>query len=923
MIYKDVKQIIWTKMKQASHRSVLVRSMSIALVALYLLCLHLYRNIRKQMNHPKRVIAMLLVMLLAFQNPCLVRAEQSDLAEEIEITGEQPGTEPEGSDTPDQSGIEPGESDTPEQPETEPEESDTPEQPGTEPEESDAPEQPEEKVEPDNMEEPQENAETEMTDAYNLSIVMTAPDENLAYPEDFIPTVDIQVTNTGEEPLTGLCVAAEGFDLWYALDPLGEYLPWNFISEEEPVEDSENKATPDQTLDLGNEATPDQTPDLGNEPAAEENSDTNQEENLEVPEIPGGEVPQAEPAEELLMFADLMGVSYDDNNLPDTLEPGASIYFRTHLSEEHTMKMLAKAFSIRVAEIQEPYTLLYIYEETDPGEEEELQEDEDLQADEELQKDNTGEKPASEPDTEEKPALELDHPLVQVLERAGGYSMGGTFFAVGEACYYMAVDESLKEIEYCFGSISGVVTVENGIATIPIPSNVNDKLQVFYRDVNGEQRAAVEEYVVNETDAPRVVFERMEMDEASYVHVTLVEKGGIKSGIREYAVVMDDEEITVDSQTVQKSVSLASGQSVPTIIEFDLPLTGTEEHEFDITVQDYVGNARHKCFTMSALEPEVVSVVLPTTFKLLVLPENDQYQVIGEDFYVQNRSEFPVTISLDHSSVSIDPEIPEVVLANQVIELGNDAGEIYHLKAPDTDMEKRCDLSLNLIRANEPETSYVIPEGDAYDVMSFDLQKSESVEDDELTMQSHGFEASRELTPDMAILNVKGVIARGTEHLWRENDLKIRMVFHFTKSGDTEEELTEEELEVLEKERLENEALENEAASEEESENVNDENQEEESENVSDENQEDENDIPAKDNDSNEAITGGQPDGGDIENQIPESEEMLPPQETPDDFSDEASKEPTEQDEVPLPVADEPQMPVELSAEGDKSEEAV
>lgn len=889
MIYKDVKQIIWTKMKQASRRSVLIRSICIVLVALYLLCFHLYRNIRKQMNHPKRVIAMLLAMLLAFQNPCLVRAEQSDLAEEIEITGEEPGTEPEESDTPEQ------------------------------PEEIVAPdhtEQPEETGEPDHTEEPQENAETEMTDeesspdaeneeevinpnAYNLSIVMTAPDEKLAYPEDFIPTVDIQVTNTGEEPLTGLCVAAEGFDLWYALDPLGEYLPWNFIPEAEPAEDSGNETTPDQTPDAGNEATPEPTPDLGNESAAEENSDTNQDESLEAPEIPGEEVPQAEPAEELLMFA---GVSYDGNNLPNTLEPGASIYFRTQLSEECTMKMLVEAFSVRVAEIEAPYTLPYIYEETDSNEEEtdSSEEETDSSEEQELQPD----------DTEEKPPLELDHPLVQLLDRAGGYSMGGTFFAVGEACYYVAVDESLTEIEYCLGSISGVVTAENGIATIPIPSNVNDKLQVFYRDVNGEQRTVVDEYVVNETDAPRVIFERVETEEASYVHVTLVEKGEIKSGIREYAVVMDDEEITVDSQIVQKSISLASGQSVPTIIEFDLPLTGTEEHEFDITVQDYVGNARHKCFTMSAFEPEIVSVVLPTTFKLLVLPENDQYQVIGEDFYVQNRSEFPVTISLDHSSVSIDSEIPEVVLANQVIELGNDAGEIYHLQAPDTDMKKRCDLSLNLISANEPEESYVIPEGDAYDVMSFDLQKSESVEDDELTMQLQGFETPRELTPDMAILNVKGVIARGTEHLWRENDLKIRMVFHFTKSGDVEEELTEEELEALEKERLENEALENEAASKEESENVNDANQEE------------ENNTPAEDNVSDEAVNGDQPDGDEIENQIPESEEMLPTtQDTTDDSSEEASEEPTEKNELPLPIADEPQMPAELPAEGDKSEE--
>ncbi|MDD6037731.1 MAG: hypothetical protein PUD20_02870 [bacterium] len=912
MTYMDVKQIIWTKMKQASHRSVLARSMSIVLVAVYLLCLHLYRNIRKQMNHPKRVIAMMLAMLLALPNPYLVRADELAPVEASETTGEEPGVEPE---------------------------------------ESDAPEQPEETVEPENTEEPQENSGTEVTEeenqqdaeleneideeadpnAYNLSIIVTAPDENLEYPEDFIPTVDIQVTNTGEEPLTGLSVAAEGFDLWYALDPLGEFLPWNFISEvesediaeeelpeenetEEEVKDSASEQptdevptdtqTPEEPVaDSENEATPDQTPDLGDESEAENNSDTNHEETTEVPEVPGAEVPQEEPTEELIEYAEFVGVSFDEYNLPDTLEPGATIYFRTQLSEEYTMQMLVEAFSLRVAEIEAAYTLPYVFEETDSVTEEDALEKEEPEKEE----------------TEEEPALELDHTLIQVLERAGGYSMGETFFAMGEACYYVAVDESLAEIEYCLGSISGVVTVENGIATIPISGDVNDKLRVFYRDENGEQRAAVEEYVVNETDAPRVVFERMETEEASYVHVTLVEKGEIKSGIREFSVFMDDEEATVDSQIVQKSISLVSGQSVPTIIEFDLPLTGAEEHEFDITVQDYAGNARHKCFTMSALESEIVSVVLPTTFKLLVLPENDQYQVIGEDFYVQNRSGFPVTISLDHSSVSIDPEIPEVVLANQVIELGNDAGEVYHLQAPDTDMEKRCDLSLNLIRANGSEESYVIPEGDAYDVMSFDLQKSECEEDDELTVQSQGFEASRELTPDMAILNVRGVIARGTEHLWRENDLKIRMVFHFTKSGDIEEELTEEELEALEKERLEKERLEKERLEQEvlENEAVSG----EEPENVSDENQEEENDIPVEDNISDEAVNGEQHDEGETQNQIPDQEETLPSQDTPDASPDDMSEGSTEQNELPIPVADEPQMPAELSTEGGKSED--
>lgn len=427
-------------------------------------------------------------------------------------------------------------------------------------------------------------------------------------------------------------------------------------------------------------------------------------------------------------------------------------------------------------------------------------EDEDALDDDTLAEEELIEEELAEEEVEEVEVLPEEESLLEpeagsvAVQRVGGYAMGGTFFAMGESSYRLVLAEGedaqrlgISEVIYQYGEETGVAAVVDGVVDIPIPETVNEELQVYYYNANEEPVLLFSEYVVNELDAPLINYERVDKNDIQYLHVTMVEQGEVKSGISEAQIMVDGEIAQLPLSNVLKSVELASGQSVPTILEYNVELGSGEEHEFEITACDYAGNMNKKEFSMSAVSTEVVSVVLPTTFKINILPYEEDWQVIGEDITICNCSDFPINVSIDRTYVEVNKIPTDVKFVEQQLDISADDSEQCYDLNEYTTGEKNCDLRLDLALNGEQTLSYAIPEGNGEFLTSFELaQHMEDTDVEELKQMAY----EREVTSsDYACVRLRGYLEKGSEALWAGGDLKVTLVFNFSKVSPSEEQL--------------------------------------------------------------------------------------------------------------------------------------
>lgn len=378
------------------------------------------------------------------------------------------------------------------------------------------------------------------------------------------------------------------------------------------------------------------------------------------------------------------------------------------------------------------------------------------------------------------------------VERDGGYMMGGTFFAMGQACYHVQLQDPLSgddcaidEVQYRIGDEVMTAPVVDGAVDIALPDEMNAELTIFYYNSNDELVTLFSEYVVNEQNAPLINYERITRNDIQYLHITIVENGNVKSGISSSDIFVDGSYAEIQADNVLKAITLANGQSVPTVLEYYIELAGEQDHEFEITAIDYVGNANVKRFDMGALNSEIINVVVPTTFKLYTmafLPEN---QIAGEDIIVCNKSEIPVEVSIDHTSVKLDMSTPDVKMVQGEVSLNQQEGEVYNLKEQYAAAQKGCTLELQVDHYYEGQMSFELPVGESEDLTSFVLSEACEGTDVE-ALKEHSFD--REITSsDFASVKIRGSVNPGSEALWTGDDLSIRLIFNFRKyKGDEE-----------------------------------------------------------------------------------------------------------------------------------------
>ena len=365
---------------------------------------------------------------------------------------------------------------------------------------------------------------------------------------------------------------------------------------------------------------------------------------------------------------------------------------------------------------------------------------------------------------------------VKSIDRTKGSNIGNIFFAEKDSQYIVrfSPESTVNELNYQIGTIFGTVPVKGGFAVIEIPDNVSDYIEIFCTDQSQNKKVLCSGYVVNENAAPTVHYKKIEKDGKSYAIVTINDYGNVISGLSNCTVCMDGDFINESESSVLEKVSLFDEYEVESSRQYTILLENGKIHNFEVTARDYAGNSvkENFSFEMEDLETkdrEIVNVVLPTSFNILVLPDAEENQLYGEDIVLCNKSDFPVQVDVTSAQVQIDHSIPDDTFPQMNPDIGDSA------------LNKNFDLSLQLLQADRPVKSIKLSEGNTDNVASFVLSEQNSATDFEALQKSKISEVD---SPDYAVLNIRGTIDQNTKNYWKNDDLHVKIVFQFNKLGE-------------------------------------------------------------------------------------------------------------------------------------------
>lgn len=355
------------------------------------------------------------------------------------------------------------------------------------------------------------------------------------------------------------------------------------------------------------------------------------------------------------------------------------------------------------------------------------------------------------------------------IERTKGYYINNIFFSTRDSQYmvHFSPESSLKELNYQIGAYTNTVSVKDSLAVIEVPDNISNNLEIYYFDENQNKVIICNEHIINENTAPTVHYEKIEKDGKSYALVTVEDYGNIISGLMDCSVYMDGELINISESSVLKKVNLFDEYEVASSRQYTILLENGNTHNFEVIAKDYAGNIIKEKFSFEQTEKEIVNVVLPTSFNIFVLPDDQGNQLYGENIVLCNKSGFPVQVDVSSTQVQIDRTIPNNSIYTQM------NPNIFN-----SIQNKNFDLSLQLLQANKLVKTIELPEGNAENVTSFVLSEENPLTDFETLQNSEVNEVN---SPDYAVLNIRGTMDQNMKYCSKNNDLHVKLVFRFNK----------------------------------------------------------------------------------------------------------------------------------------------
>lgn len=381
--------------------------------------------------------------------------------------------------------------------------------------------------------------------------------------------------------------------------------------------------------------------------------------------------------------------------------------------------------------------------------------------------------------------------VVDKVERSGGTFVAGTLCSsepVTYTVYFMGGVSEDAYVRYQVGALDERVSIENNTAAVTLSAGAGEHLQIWYGDGEGEH-LFLEAYLVIEQQAPEIFYERITKEDGSqYAHIIITESGENLSGIRECQFTVDGEAYVPDEITVSGTCAMPGGEEVPVLQEADIPLEGHETHEIQARIWDNAGNPALKTFTMKALPEGVISVVLPTSFRIAIRPyeKGENEQIYSDDVVICNKSVFPVDVEVASAEVEINHAAPwGEVLTKRVETDGGEDPDVLDLDQGTEVLLKDCQIRFKLRQAEEETLLLPLSEGLNGSVARFSLKAGQEGTNLQELMGQRYAETVR--SADYAIMNICGNLSEDSGDLWRSGDLRVRLVFRFRIQEITEE----------------------------------------------------------------------------------------------------------------------------------------
>lgn len=395
--------------------------------------------------------------------------------------------------------------------------------------------------------------------------------------------------------------------------------------------------------------------------------------------------------------------------------------------------------------------------------------------------------------------------VVDRIERSGGTFVAGTLCSSEPVTYTVYFTGEVREnayVRYQAGALEERIPIEDRAAAVTLSAGAGEQLQIWYGDGEGEQ-LFLEAYLVIEQQAPEIFYERITKEDGTqYAHVTVAESGENLSGIKECRFTVDGDAFLPDEIHTSERYAMPGGEEVAVLQEIDIPLEGHENHEIQAQVWDNAGNPAGKTFSMKALPEGVVSVILPTSFRIAIRPyevgENEQ--IYSDDVVICNKSAFPVEVEVASAEVEINHAAPWGEIVTKRVDVsGGEEPDILDLGEGTEVPLKDCKINFKLRQAETETLLLPLSEGINESVARFSLKAGqEGTNPQELMGQRY---AETVKSADYAIINICGDLSEGSEDLWRSEDLTVRLIFQFRRqelAKDQEEPKNSEESEAPE-----------------------------------------------------------------------------------------------------------------------------
>jgi hypothetical protein len=275
--------------------------------------------------------------------------------------------------------------------------------------------------------------------------------------------------------------------------------------------------------------------------------------------------------------------------------------------------------------------------------------------------------------------------------------------------------------------------------SFPVPENFYGQVRASSFDAAGNRSEPLSGYFLVENQPPQIRFSQDDVCTAPYTFwVSIAETGKIVSGIREVTCTVNGEPYKITNLTVREKTSLDEDLEVPTRCEFSLPFAEEGDYSIVVTVTDYAGNISTEAETVRITKPELISVFMPEKFAIHIDPQRlaGREQIYSDDITLKNDSAFDVQVTVKEVEVTVRDEVS------------------------DTGVKKDC--SLYLIA---PDTGEKIPlkKGINKGVYSYCMEKGA---DDR-----------------KGKLRFVGTTTEGSEAMWEDSDVMVRVNLGFTKAG--------------------------------------------------------------------------------------------------------------------------------------------